>query len=298
VAAPLRGLPPATFYDASGVNGNAVVIHKKRARDDSEQPCGSRSPMRTLALAALLLSTSLVAQPADTMQWNRILAAYANPAHGIDYRALKAKDAATLQALRQQLGRVNVAALTPKQQLAHWINVYNVNTVATIVEGYPTESIRDLSTDPIIRLNVFKKERIPVGNALLSLNDVENDKIREGFKDPRIHFAINCAAKSCPPIRTEPYVGARLSEQLDDQARRFLTGPHGVKIEKDGDGVDLHVTKILDWFKDDFEKWGGGRVAFVRKYLPAAEQKQIDAAKGNVDFDFDAYDWDLNDASR
>jgi hypothetical protein len=253
--------------------------------------------MRRLGLlAAVVFSCAVHAQTTDA-QWNRILAAYYNPAHGLDYKALKARDAAALQTLRRQLGRVNVAALTPKQQLAHWINVYNVNTVATIVESYPVKSIRDISTDPIIRLNVFKKERVPVGSAKLSLNDVENDKIREGFKDARIHFAINCAARSCPPIRTEAFSGERLDAQLDEQARLFLNGPHGARFKRDGDTLVITTTKIMDWFSDDFEKWGGGKAAFIRKYVPADKQRLIDSAK-KIEIEFEDYDWGLNDWRR
>ena len=137
------------------------------------------------------------------------------------------------------------------------------------------------------------------GAGAISLNDVENDKIREGFKDPRIHFAINCAAASCPPIRTEAFAGSRVSEQLDDQARRFLDDPRrGVQIETRGGGaIVLHVTKVMDWFADDFKNWGGGQVAFIRKYLPPAKQQLIDRAKGKVELDFYSYDWRLNDAS-
>ena len=247
------------------------------------------------ALAVLILATAPIAPP--DVSWNRILANYANPAKGVDYKALKARDAAALQTLRQQLGQVNVAALNPKEQLAHWINVYNVNTVATIVEAYPVDSIRDISTDPIVRLNVFKKDRVPVGNAKISLDDVENQKIREGFKDPRIHFAINCAAKSCPPIRGEAFTGAKLDAQLDDQARAFLTGPLGVRFKRDGDTLVIRTTKIMDWFSDDFEKWGGGKAAFIRKYMPADKQRLIDQAK-KIEFDYDDYDWDLNDWKR
>ncbi len=247
--------------------------------------------MKRLA-AVLLFAFSLHAQ--NLADWNRILGAYYDPAHGFDYKALKAKESAHVQALRQQLGRVNVAALTPKQQLAHWINVYNVNTVATILENYPVASIRDISTDPIIRLNVFKKDRVPSGNAKLSLNDVENEKIRAGFKDPRIHFAINCAARSCPPLRTEAYVGERLDAQLDDQARAFLNGRLGARFQRSGDKLTIHVTKIMDWFGDDFDKWGGGKVAFVRKYVPPDKQRLIDGAK-KIDFEYDDYDWKLND---
>jgi hypothetical protein len=252
--------------------------------------------MKPLMLAAaVLLASSAQAQPAA--EWNRLLGAYYNPAHGFDYKALKAKDNAALQSIRQQLGRVNVAALTPKQQLAHWINVYNVNTVATIVESYPVDSIRDISTDPIIRLNVFKKERVPVGNAKLSLDDIEHKKIREPFKDPRIHFAINCAAKSCPPIRTEAFSGEKLDAQLDEQARLFLNGPHGAKFKRDGDELTITVTKIMDWFGDDFEKWGGGKAKFIRKYVSADKQRMIDQAK-EIDIEYDDYDWSLNDWRR
>ena len=259
----------------------------------------------TCLLAAGLLAagpgfstTAQAAEPPDYSAWQGLLGKYYDPAKGMSYKALKQNDKATLDQLRQKLATVDVDSLSRSDQLAYWINLYNISTLAVVVDSYPVDSIRDISTDPIVRLNVFKKPSVKTKAGTMSLNDVENTRIREGFKDPRIHFAINCAAKSCPPIRTEPYVGARLSEQLDDQARRFLTGPHGVKIEKDGDGIDLHVTKILDWFKDDFDKWGGGRVAFIRKYLPADKQKQIDVAKGRVDLDFDDYDWDLNDASR
>jgi hypothetical protein len=244
---------------------------------------------KALALFLLLAPLAAFAQEPDYAQWNRILATYYDPARGMDYKALKARDAAALQTLRQQLGRVNAAALSPKQRLAYWINVYNVNVVATIVEGYPIASIRDLSTDPLIRLNVFKKERVPFGGALLSLDDVEHKKIREGFHDPRIHFAINCAAKDCPPIRPEAFTGAKVDAQLDDQARRFLL--RNVRWEPDGDELTVRVTKIMDWFGEDFDKWAGGRAAFIRKYtkLPASKE---------VDFEYDDYDWALNDWKR
>jgi len=253
-----------------------------------------------MRLAVLLLAAlPLLAQTEpDYSAWNAILRKYYDPARGMDYAGLKARDAATLQNLRQQLGRVNVAALNPKQQLAYWINVYNVNTAATIVEAYPVDSIRDLSTDPIIRLNVFKKERVPFGGAKLSLDQVENERIRVGFHDPRIHFAINCAARSCPPVRTEAYVGARLDAQLDDQVRRFMSGPLGVRFETTGDGVTVHATKIMDWFSKDFEQWAGGKAAFLRRYVPPAEQRLIDRAGGKLDFEYDDYDWALNDWKR
>lgn len=248
-------------------------------------------------LAAWLAAAPAAAQAPDYKLWQELLTKHYHPAKGMDYKALKA-DKARLDQLRRQMAQVDVSTLSRKDQLAYWINLYNISVVGVVVDNYPVESIRDISTDPIVRLNVFKKDVVPTKTGPMSLDAIEHGKIREGWKDARIHFAVNCAAKSCPPIRPEPYVGARIDQQLDDQARKFLNGPHGVRIEKDGGEVILHVTKILDWFADDFEQWGGGRVAFLRKYLPADKQKQIDAARGQVELEFQDYSWDLNDASR
>lgn len=247
--------------------------------------------------AAFAVAAQAQVEP-DYSGWTAILQKYYDPAHGMDYAALKAHDLATVESLRNAWGKVNVAALNKKQQQAYWMNVYNINTVATIIENYPTKSIRDLSTDPIIRLNVFKKERIPFGDKMLSLNDVENDKIREGFHDPRIHFAINCAARSCPPLRTEAYTGEKLDAQLDDQAHKFLNGPLGVHFGRKGDTLVIHTTKIMDWFGKDFDQWGGGKAAFIRRYVTPDKQKLIDDAGGKIGFEFDDYNWDLNDWKR
>ena len=244
---------------------------------------------RTL-LAAFLLLLPLAAaaqtEP-DYSAWTHILKSYYDPAHGMDYAALKAHDLATVQNIRMQLARVKPAKLDKKQQLAYWINTYNVNTIATILENYPVASIRDISTDPIIRLNVFKKERVPAEGTIMSLDTIENEKIRDGFHDPRIHFAINCAAKSCPPIRSEAYDGAHVDAQLDDQVRRFVKA--NVRVTRDGDNSVVHTTKIMDWFSKDFDNWAGGKLAFLRRYM------KID---GNPDFEYDDYDWALNDWRR
>lgn len=251
---------------------------------------------KLLAILLLLAPLAAAAQEPDYSQWNRILSTHYDPARGMNYGALKSRDAAALQSLRQQLGRVNVAAMNRKQQLAYWINVYNVNVVATVVEAYPVDSIRDISTDPIIRLNVFKKERVPFGASLLSLDEVEHEKIRKGFGDARIHFAINCAARSCPPIRPEAYTGQKLDSQLDDQARKFLNGPFGARLERDGDELTITTTKIMDWFGEDFEK-AGGRAAFIRRYIAPDKQRLFAGAK-EIDIEYDDYDWALNDWKR
>ena len=260
---------------------------------------------RSLPATALLLAlaTAAVAPAATTAvpdygAWNQLLERYYDPTKGMDYKALKARDKTALDQLKRQLATVDVGSLSKDDQLAYWINLYNVNVVGTVVDNYPVDSIRDISTDPIVRLNVFKKDTVATKAGRISLNDVENDKIRAAFKDPRIHFAINCAAASCPPIRPEAYVGNRVDAQLDDQTRKFLNGPHGVRLTRKGDTLRVTTTKIMDWFGEDFDKWGGGRLPFLRKYLTPERQKTLAAAGGKVELEYQDYSWDLNDWKR
>lgn len=250
-------------------------------------------------LLVLLFATVLpatAAAPPDYSAWGSLLAKHYDPAKGMNYGALKANDKQTLDGLRERLAQVDVLALSRNDQLAYWINLYNISVVGIVVDKYPVASIRDLSTDPVIRLNIFKKDLVATRRGKMSLNDIENEKIREGFKDPRIHFAINCAAKSCPPIRTEPYTGNKISQQLDDQARKFLAGPNGVRADKKGGQLTLHVTKILDWFSGDFDRWGGGAVELLRRYVPPVTRKEMDASGTQIRLAYDDYDWALNDA--
>lgn len=254
----------------------------------------------TLVLLGLLIAVAVpagAAAPPDYKAWGDLLTKYYDPAKGMNYKALKEQDKATLDTLRHQMATVEVQALTRPDQLAYWINLYNISVVGIVVDNYPIKSIKDLSTDPLVRLNIFRKPLVDTKRGKVSLNDIENEKIREGFKDPRIHFAINCAAKSCPPIRTEPYVGSKVTQQLDDQTRKFLNGPNGIRIEKRGGGITLYTTKIMDWFKEDFAKWGGGQEGFIIPHVSPDKRKEIEAAANQVDLKFDEYSWDLNDAS-
>lgn len=249
-----------------------------------------------LGLLALVVPAG-AATPPDYKVWGDLLAKHYDPAKGMNYKALKDQDKATLDNLRRQMATVEVLALTRQDQLAYWINLYNISVVGIVVDNYPIKSIKDLSTDPVIRLNIFKKPLVDTKRGKVSLNDIENEKIREGFKDARIHFAINCAAKSCPPIRTEPYVGSKVSQQLDDQTRKFLNGPNGIRVEKKGGGVNLYTTKVMDWFSDDFAKWGGGQRELIIRYAASDKRKQIEDAGNQVYLKYDDYSWDLNDAS-
>lgn len=248
----------------------------------------------TFSLAGLLAAAPLHAADPDYSAWNALLSGYYSPEKGMDYAGLKAKEQPRLDSLRGAMAKVRIAELNPKELQAYWINLYNITVTGMIADHYPLGSIKDLSTG-INPYSVFKKDWVRWEGGKMSLDTLEVERIRKGFKDPRIHFAVNCAARSCPALRTEAYTGARLDEQLDDQVRRFLAGPNGARLQSANGKVTIRVTKILKWFKEDFDQWGGGGETFVKKYLSAAQQKQVAAAGGKVRLEFDDYDWKLND---
>jgi len=232
----------------------------------------------------------------DYSAWNAILSKHYIPEKGVDYKVIKATEIPTLNKLNDMMSKVNVNALDRHQQQAYWMNYYNIAVVSLIADKYPLKSIRDL--DGFLPYGVFLKDRLMInGGGKISLKKLEDEKVRAGFKDPRVHFAINCAAKSCPPLRAEAYTGEKLDMQLDEQARKFLNGPHGVRIEKSGDETIFHTTKIMDWFKKDFEDWSGGALAFSKKYLDANHLKALQGAS-KVTIKYDDYDWSLNDGSN
>ena len=115
----------------------------------------------------------LAAAPPDYTPWQTLLTKHYDPARGMRYRALRDQDKPALDRLRLQLAQVDPAGLAPKDRLAYWINLYNVSVVATVVDNYPIASIRDLSTDPFVRLNVFKKDTIAVRGGMISLDTTQ-----------------------------------------------------------------------------------------------------------------------------
>ena len=253
-----------------------------------------------LALAALVGTAQ--AQEPDYTPWTRLLQAHYDPIQGMDYEGLASKDWAAMKRIVQLLAEVDPARLNRDQQLAYYLNLYNVTVVNLLMENRQVKSIRDLSTDPLIRFNIFRKDLVLNKSGKISLKRLEDEIIREGFKDPRIHFAINCAARSCPPIRQEAFTGSKVNSQLDDQARAFFAHPHlGARLEVKGGTLVIHLTKIMDtgsWFGEDFEKWGGGRAVFLRKYLTAPQHRLLDIYSGHTELAFDAYDWNLNRWTR
>ncbi len=216
-------------------------------------------------------------------QWSGLLQTYVSASGNVDYKGIKEHEAELDAYLTVLSGNHPTADWDKNDQLAFWINAYNAFTVKLIVKNYPVVSIKDLGGS-IYKVNTPWDEKfIKIGAETYDLNNIEHGIIRKEFNDPRIHFAVNCASISCPPLRNEAYIGSKLNAQLDDQARKFINDPTKNKITKN----KAQLSKIFTWFKGDFTATGLSISEFINQY---AEVKMTEKTKVTY---FD-YDWNLN----
>jgi len=175
--------------------------------------------------------------------------------------------------------------LSRKEQFAFYTNVYNAWTIKLILSKYPDiESIKELG---IFNTGPWKKKVVQLSNQKVSLDHIEHDILRPRFRDPRVHFAINCAAKSCPPLRSEPFQAEKLDQQLDDSTRAFINNPESYRLE----GGYLHVSRIFKWFSEDFND---DALSFFLKYADAELKEKLEAEQQKIEIKYLAYDWSLN----
>jgi hypothetical protein len=214
-----------------------------------------------------------------------------------DYLAL-ARERDSLDAYLGELRRVTPAQLagwTREQRYAFWINTYNANVVDLVTRNWPLKSIKDLGG---LFSPVWKKRYIELPaldpkreNRLLSLDDIEHQILRPRFQDARVHATVNCASIGCPPLRAEAFVAERLEEQLDDQVRKWLADPARNRYERDRSTV--RVSKIFDWFEEDFERDAGSVNAWILRYAPADQVAWTKGAK-KLKRKYLGYDWKVN----
>ncbi len=216
----------------------------------------------------------------DHAPWDKILKQYVDDRGKVAYARLKAESGAASQYL-ETLAAAKVDDLPQKEQLAFWINAYNAMIVGGILDGYSAES-------KFGRYRFFRSYERTIAGEKRTPDDVEHKIIRERFKDARTHFAVVCGSTSCPMLRPEAYVGAKLDEQLDDQGRRFLNDPSRNKIDAAAGTVEL--SQIFEWFKDDFTRGGKTLADFLAPYV-TPEQAQLVRTKPAKYLD---YDWTMN----
>lgn len=210
----------------------------------------------------------------------------------VDYTRFKSEGHAALKSYIAALAATDVAALDRPEQFAFWANLYNAKTLDIVLDRYPVRSIKDISLGGGLLAAVtggpWKAKVVKVGGVDLSLDDIEHGILRPNFKDPRVHYAVNCASIGCPNIGTEAFTGARLEAQLDAAARAFINHSRAASVTADG----LVVSSIYSWFKSDF----GGTDAGVVTHLKSFAEDQLSAKLESVSEIADhRYDWSLND---
>ena len=184
------------------------------------------------------------------------------------------------------------------EKLAFWINAYNAFTLQVIADHYPVESINDLHTggrylSHVLGTTIWHKEIFKVNGKEISLNTIEHEIIRKEFDEPRIHFALVCAAVSCPPLRSEAYEGFKLNEQLAEQAKIFLND--STKNKFDLKTKLAAISKIMDWYEKDFGNSDEEILLFISNYLPSGIAEDIRKNISDWEIDYLTYNWALND---
>jgi len=223
-------------------------------------------------------------------QWSAILGRWVSNGR-VDYAGLQRADQPALATYLAALSGVcgtDYEQWTRAERIAFWINAYNAFTVRLILDHYPIASIRKIGWLPGA---AFREQFIPMKGlkgGLISLDDIENRTLRSAFREPRIHFALVCASRSCPALRGEAYRGADLDGQLEDQARTFLRDP--TKNRVDPISRTLYISSIFKWFRGDFEAAAGSLPAYVARYIDSDA-----AGVSDYDVEFLDYDWSLND---
>lgn len=224
--------------------------------------------------------------PPNHQPWDQLLKAHVSKDGIVDYKGF-IQDKGKLEAYLKTLSEnaPDRSKWSKNEQLAYWINAYNAFTVKLIVDNYPTESIRDLGPKLKIPMvsDVWHYKFFKIGGQESSLDEIEHSILRKEFQEPRIHFAINCASVSCPPLLNEAFVPEKLESQLQKVAVDFINDPKRNKISPES----AQVSSIFSWFKGDFTKKGS-----LQDFLNTYSKVKL---KPNAKISFLDYDWSLNE---
>ena len=227
-------------------------------------------------ILVIISSTNILSAQPNYNDWDKFLKKYVSDSGDVDYTAIKANKAELTKIINIFERSKPDKTWNKNEQLAFWINAYNVFTIQLITDNYPLKSIRDLDGG-----KTWDVKRIKIGSKMYSLNNIENDIIRPEFKDARIHFAVNCATKSCPPLLNAAFIPKTLDVQLDNQTKKFINHKKYQRISSS----EIKLSKIMDWYAVDF----GNVINFINKYSNTK-------IKPNIKIAYLEYDWQLNDS--
>lgn len=233
-----------------------------------------------LLLAGIFLSLTALAQPSHAT-FNQLLKTHVTPSGEVNYKGVIADKPKLEQYLNTLAKNHPKEGWSKNEKMAYWINAYNAFTISAVIKHYPLKSITEIK--PADAENIWKSDFIKIGDKSYSLDHIEHEILRKKFQDPRIHFAVNCASVSCPPLLNEAFHAERLEQQLEQQARRFINASEYNHISSN----KLALSSIFSWFKSDFTK-NGSLIDYLNNY----SAKPINS---NATITYKTYDWNLNE---
>jgi hypothetical protein len=225
--------------------------------------------------------------------WDALLKRYVDHDGNVNYAAWKRStdDRRALQAYLALLSRADSTKPADRAAvLAYWINAYNAVTIEGILRLYPTTSIRN-HTAKFFGYNIWKELLLRVGGRTYSLERIEHEVLRK-MGEPRIHFALVCASRSCPPLRAEAYTSELLAGQLAANAKTFFANRGNFRYDS-GSGT-FRLSSIMKWYATDFGTDTAGQLRAIAPYLPGGSAATA-ARRGQGRIAYLDYDWDLND---
>ncbi|MDP7650223.1 MAG: DUF547 domain-containing protein [Rhodospirillales bacterium] len=234
-------------------------------------------------------STATIAHDA----WDGLLKSYVHPAPGginrFAYGQVSRVDRQALDAYVAELAEVAIDHHRRAEQRAYWINLYNALTVRVVLDHYPVATIRDIDISPgLFSLGPWDRKLVTIEGEALSLNDIEHRILRPIWKDPRIHYAVNCAALGCPDLAAKAFTATNSDAMLEGAARAYVNHRRGARVEN---GL-LTVSKIYAWYAEDFGGDAESVIEHLKHYVAPALAVDMKRAGG---IDGYAYDWSLND---
>ncbi len=232
----------------------------------------------------------------DHSEWDAFLAANlvsnADGVNRIAYAKVSEFDRRRLDDYLSALSAVRIGDFSRDEQRSYWINLYNALTVDVVLDHYPVDSIRDISISPgFFSVGPWGKKLIRVDGEELSLDDIEHRILRPIWKDPRIHYAVNCAALGCPKLMREAFTASNTEELLDRGAKDYINSEYGAYVDSD---TRLFASSLYDWYQQDFGGDEAGVIDHLRLYAGPELATKLEGITDVYDFD---YDWTLIDAA-
>ncbi len=235
----------------------------------------------------------------DPSVYTRLLETFVDERGWVDYAGLKARGGAWMEILLRGLEETDPGAMNRKQKMAFYINAYNLFTLKLISDHYPVGSIRKIpGVSGMAGNGQWKKKLWTLNGEKISLDEIEHNVLRP-MGDPRIHFALVCASRGCPPLARTAYKEEALDEMLDDQARRFNQDPRGLRtvMEKGlfQEKPILELSAIYKWFREDFLGGSQSLPDYVLPFAADGDRAFIRANREKLRVRFMDYSWKLNE---